>query len=310
MKKKLILLFGVFTITGLVAAVFYVRSHSGPRNTNPLQSVGTDKIGTIRMWIDGSTVTLVHTDLDWRVISPYKDWGDSEIIDPLVGKLTGLAVQSVVSENPDRYGQFELDEKHARRVQVVLKGSDDPVFDGYFGKMATGYDSAYFRFADDKPVRMAFGLPGYLLRQAPDSYREARVLPLDWNKSDQIRLRGKNKNLELVRSSNTWVITGSSSSANDLIVSRLVTILRHFRVKDYPPVPPAPDQTGLTSPELTIDVRADGKNWTASIGRASSGGKGRPWFGQTGGRDVIYTLRDTQVKSLIEQVDALLGSKA
>src|SRR5262245_59191448 len=88
----------------------------------PLSGVAADQIIQFDLTVNGATTTLKSVDGDWRVVAPFSDRASIEAVERLVNAVREIRLGSVLSENPAKHSQYDLDGARATRLQVFVKG--------------------------------------------------------------------------------------------------------------------------------------------------------------------------------------------
>ncbi len=94
----------------------------------------------------------------WSLEAPIHAPADDEACDAAVAGLGQLELGAVVSRDPKSYPDYRVEESTAAtRVRVYLENSAVPALDGYFGSLALGPNTAFFRGFRERDVRLAVG---------------------------------------------------------------------------------------------------------------------------------------------------------
>jgi hypothetical protein len=131
-----------------------------------------------RLVVDGGPqeVELRKQAGHWTLEAPAKGPADDEACSAAASALAGLELGSVVSRDAKSYASYGVDESSSSvRVRVYLEGSTVPALDGYFGRLALGPNTAYFRGYRERDVRLAVGASRSLFERPPSGWRKAQA---------------------------------------------------------------------------------------------------------------------------------------
>lgn len=206
MPKKNIVLGVILGILLVVSLVVMKIGKPGAGNINPLKRVDIKKIEKIELKGPSVNMELSHVNGAWTLTQPVQDWVDPQAADQLVETLSGFAVGSIISENPENYSNFRLGEEEAVHLQVFMMGQQTPQLNGWVGKGGSAYGKSYFRFESPSPVYVTSDLPQHIILKTTESYREKRLIPVDFNQINKLIVKSEIENFELVRSSESWVL--------------------------------------------------------------------------------------------------------
>lgn len=168
-RRRLALLAAACLALGGVAALLVWRAQRLPA-LRPLEGLRPVDIARIELGFDGRELALARAGAGWRLVRPSTGTADAVECDGLAGALLGLTLGLPVSGAPASYEPYELNESSAARVRVFVAGEASPRLDGYLGKEALGFDALYFRFYRERPVYIASGVSGYLVRRDPAEF--------------------------------------------------------------------------------------------------------------------------------------------
>jgi hypothetical protein len=128
---------------------------------------------------NGSTWTISHNGVGYPA--------DNAVIKDLINSLNPLKTESVVSSNPIRYKDFELEDSTSTRVKL-MQGSE-LIADLLIGKLEMSSNqnmSTFVRLVNDKVVYSVGGYLSWIVNRELDSYRSHVVI--EGNKSDWSKL--------------------------------------------------------------------------------------------------------------------------
>ena len=304
MARKLGLLAFLLLLLAVAAVIVRQTARPSARGRNPLADVQPEAISRVIVENRAGRVVLERADGSWNVAEPFSDAASPQQVGRMVSALRDFAVSSVVSENPGRHEQFEVNEGSATRIQVFVTGKEKPALDGYIGKTVTGADTVYFRFAGQQPVRLGRNLPKWMFEREPREFREPRVLPVPSTAAVSVRVEGSGVNVHAVRSTDTWTLAGSTVSLSGETVSSLLSALDGWYARDF--FPQAPADPGFNEPVLMVSIETPEANAVATVGRTVPAGGAR--FANTKGRETVMSIGEESVDEVLAKATALAGA--
>ncbi|MDD5656385.1 MAG: DUF4340 domain-containing protein [Elusimicrobia bacterium] len=261
MPRKIWLGAGLAVLLGAAAALLlWLRAPARPEQ--PLSGAA---ISRIEINQDGQELVLKLSGGAWRLEAPVKDEAQDSEVEALVKALKELAIGSEVSREAAHAADYGLDEAHAARVRVYGSGSAAPLLDASFGKEAVG-DSVYFRRTREPEVRLAEGVPGYLLRRPAADLRRRGLLDLSLAELRSLRFT-RPRTFALEKSSANWTASGRDLSADQ--AAGIVLALAALRFSDF--AGSAPKSAGFDRPALRVEVSGTGRKQTIVLGREEDG---------------------------------------
>jgi antitoxin component of MazEF toxin-antitoxin module len=226
----------------------------------------------------------------WRMVKPLNAPVDGRAMDAYLDKLLGLRIQEFVADDSGDLGAYGIAEgkneisflaEGSSRPQTLRLGSDK---DGGVLAQFTGRDSIYRLGKEVKD----------LLAVSPDSFRDRRLLPLNLDLVDLIRISSPQGNFSLRRSGENWEVVDSEGThpASNAALQSLVDTLATTQVVSYTSaVGEKLAGFGLTAPVLTVDFLSVLSENTpeASAGERSIA---RLSFGRTEGEQIFVRNDD------------------
>ena len=186
-KILLILLAGLLAIVG---GVYLLDKRNGERTfKESLVKTDSDKIDKILLFPKhGKEMELNRNGSNWTVSLNGAGYpADNTAIKNLINLLNPLKTESVVSSNPTRFKDFEIEDSTATRVQL-MQGSA-LIADLLIGKLERSENqnmSTFVRLFNDKIVYSVAGYLSWYANRDLDSYRSHIVI--EGNKADWSRL--------------------------------------------------------------------------------------------------------------------------
>lgn len=126
---------------------------------------------------DAQPVTLAKLDGVWYTNIEKKHKADTNLISNLFATLEKEVTGEVVSDNPEHYTDYQVNDTSATRVKVL--GREGKVLaDLFIGKAGSTFFTTFVRKADEKEVLSANASLTYVFNK-PEGWREKRVFQFD-----------------------------------------------------------------------------------------------------------------------------------
>lgn len=300
------MLAAVLAAMGLASTILYwlsVRDTSA----SPLSKVLEARISKLQIDREGVSTVLEKEGDSWRMTSPTRDSVDSNPVSDILNALLGVRIGAEASSDPGSYPDYAVHEASATRLRLYTADSAAPVFDGFFGRAALGYDSLYLRLAALKPVYLASGVAPYQLDRKPDEFRERDITRVDRATLEAISLRAEGRDIEIRRSTSGFTVSGIEASPDK--VETAVDRILGLRVSDFADAADTRAGAGLDRPGLEISIRGTARSTRLLVGKSKPGPKGvtSPYrFAEVSGRSALLLLSAADLESIVD----LLGARA
>ena len=309
LSKKVFVLLGFFLLVVGISVYLVVKKSSGPKNVNPLSSLERDQFEKI--WIDTPSHSLVlkQDPGGWMLDSPVKDHVDEFLIDRLLVTLESFTIESIISSNKEKYSQFELDEDNAKRLRVFRKGKEDPFFDGFFGKRAMGYGTAYFHFNEDVPVRLVDDFPLHYFQRVVNDFRKKRIFPDKIETLEKIKLQVKKGSFVIRRSSATWTREDNNEAMDEKWMTDLENKMKVVRVGKFGADEDKKNDLGFDDPVLVIEAQGPDDKAVLTVGNevpSEDKDKLKERYAQVGGRDALLIIETQNIDGVLSHIHSQL----
>jgi hypothetical protein len=311
MDRKLGVLSLVFiALLGVGAYLWMFGKPSAPRE-NPLKKVDMSKISRLVITNAGVTTRLEKQNGVWNITAPIPDVADPSIPKDILGSLEDFTLGSVVSENPSRYGEFQLDPAGAARIDAYLEGREKPVLSGFVGKTSNGYENCYFRFAESSgPVYLANGLQQFQFRRDAGSFRWTSLLGLPSDEPTHLHLVSGQKSWDLSRSSNTWT-TSSGKTISPEQIFGLIKNIRDLNASSFGSGTETPAALGFDAPAtpyLVLSVDDNGVSTVLTVGKPTPTTMPHQLpsrYARSSHRSAVFIVQEAVVKQLVDAFSKL-----
>ncbi len=201
--KKIIILSALFAAT--FGALIWIAIDNARITRAPiLEGIKPKQIERLEISYQGKSVELDKNQKIWEVKKPTPDLADQDSISQIVQALPGIILEDIATKNSASYSDYGISTSAAHLVAYAAI-SPKPILDGYFGRQAFGWNSAYFRYSNRPEVYITSGLNASRLTQDPDNFRERAFFPRTYGIPKSITvIPSRGKAYTLFPSSPTW----------------------------------------------------------------------------------------------------------
>ncbi|HEX2570177.1 MAG TPA: DUF4340 domain-containing protein [Polyangia bacterium] len=307
MQRKTLIALVASVLLG-IAAFFTWRApekgtRTGPRprpvaafkatDVKQLELQTSDNRGQVVLKLEGAT---------WKVTAPSAWSADQTTVKGAVDQLERLSFGDILTENPARFADFEVDDKKGAHV-VVKDGAGKVLLDGWLGKAVAGY--TMFRPAGKNEVWQAANIFKYALVRDLMSWRDHTLLDFKVDDVTKLEVEGEGQKVALERVPSPdkdkpwaakWKVLESTvrvdplddSTANDL--AQTLSTLRAASFDDNA----KPEAVGLQPPRVKVTVTTKGTTATVLVGNT----KGDDTWIQMGSGPQIYLIQKYHAERL------------
>lgn len=258
-RTLLILCVMLVLLAGLLLVTRVSENGSGGVHREVLIPLSPDQVTRIEIASPSGELTLTRVDGKWRVTAPADLPADLARVTYALNGLAGMTSRGVISTNPDKAGQFEVDEEHATRVSLFA-GKEKPAAIVYLGKGATSLLDSYARMEGSDTVHEVQGFLRDSLRADPQHWRDRAVVQFDPSSIVRVAFSGAS-DLALERDADgpwRWVGGASPDRAPDPAkVTRVLDSINAMRAATFVDEPPQEDTAPLMRIALTPSGAAE-----------------------------------------------------
>jgi hypothetical protein len=340
--KQLPLLSAILAIVVGIIVVANIISNKQPaeKTLAVFPQLATEECGRIIVTALADTVSLVKKGKDWfvipgkyaegkttspllarettgkaRKISEYP--ADSAFIQMALDKLKALKKEDIISQNPNKQFELEVDSIRGTGVEVFNdKGISLGMF--YLGKNGADWSSNFFRMRGSKDVYLVGGSIKYSFFTDKSRWRDKTITKFDRTFAKSIEIVKRDSaaiQLALTAPSPKdtaakpkWqIVSPVKDSAKSAEVDKILNTLMKFSASDFEEdTAISTDSMGFTKPFLTVTVSLEnGEKKTVVVGN-EKGSEGKRWI-RTPDKDVTFLIYKYNVESLDRSVNALRG---
>lgn len=197
--KQLLILLGILVvlvvIVGLVENPFAKSEYAKKMEAATLLFSNFNKENVVKIEItaSGETTTLVKENNQWLVASMDNYPADAEGVADVLDKVAELKTTGLVSENPEKQAEFEVDSSGAEAK--LLDAGGNVLAHLFLGKTTPGYLSSYVRVADSNNVYVGKGNLKSTFDKGTRTWKNRTIF--SFNKGDVTHLTIKSEEEEI-----------------------------------------------------------------------------------------------------------------
>lgn len=290
---------GALVLLGaLIGAFFYVRSRPEPgtvtMHARPVPVVLADKIDKIQVISPGDKkVVLQRKEGEtFRIAEPIDYPADSYSVKQILDRIAKLDFGAIVTDKPDRFGEFEVDD--AKGAKVTVYGKDGKVLaDFIVGKISNG--ATMIRGAGKNEVFGALGSLKFIFSKDLKNWRDKSIL--DFKKEDVTRIDAGPVAVSTT-DQKAWKVEASPikiDALDDGVPNGIVSSLTSLKAADFADEK-KPAEVGLDPAKQTIVVTLkDGSKKTLLCGNT----QGEDTWVKVPERDQVFTLKKYTMERIV-----------
>jgi hypothetical protein len=197
-------------------------------------------------------IELVQEARGWKMVRPLHVPADGARVAEFLNFLLGLRVTEYISEDSGDLGTYGIVEGQ-KEITFYAEGSDRP----QTLRLGTGQNGElYGQFTARDSVYRLPAEAAELLDITPATLRDRKLLPVNLDIVDRIRITSPERTLVLNRDGEGWVLVsgGATAPASDAAVQALVSALATAEVSDFTPITGAKlSAAGLVTPQVKVE---------------------------------------------------------
>ncbi len=252
----------------LVALALRPGATAPPAQKHFFANTGKQAVSAIEIGDGNATLRLEKQETGWFVKADPDYPADSDKIDRLLGKLTGLASSRLVARTPASHVRLKVaDEVFNRKVELTANGRTTTLFLG----SSPSYKTLHVRLAGEDEVYLVKDLSVWEVQANKESWWATRYLDMDPAELVRLELRNPAGDLVLERkpdAESPWRLAGEPDKELDpravddlLAAAGRITLLSYLGTEEK-------EAYGLADPAVTLALATrEGKTVTVRIGR-------------------------------------------
>ncbi len=297
MNKKNLILAAILFLLVLVSYVYQGpmqdwKAKSG-KQENFLQAVNIDEINSIEIVKNGELLKFNKQDNRWK-IDGTKDFYIKD--DIMVGVISSLkeaqkAEIELVSENPEKKGDFQVDDQ-GNRIRLMKDSSILVEF--VVGKVTTDYKGSFISMPD---FPKTYALEKSLGSLDREDWYDKTIFKTEKEKINKIRFQYPTREFTVEKKENKWMGTlPNKFSVKDEKIDEILDVMSNLNAAEISAQ--IFEGTGLEKHSIIIEVGGEEASYSIMIGDEAGD---ELYFAKKGDSDNIYLITKEQRNKLDKQ---------
>jgi len=292
--KKTVIMSSAFIICLGAALIARLATSGGSGPVFEMPAIAADEISRIEITGGEHPVTLEKREHGW-VVLPGEHPADQRALERLTKSIAELEVGSMRSNNPDKYGLYQVAEEDFK--VTVLTGADS-TFAFFIGKETGDRKGDYIRRVDREEVFATNGRIRMQFEKELKLWRDRAITSFDQKDAERLVLNKEGKSLSFVKGEKQWEFSEIPAglpedfSLDERKVSEVVRTMASLRAAEF--VDEAGDPAGLgLSPhfiKVTVFLKGTeeeaGEEHTLLVG----GEKEDKYYAKAAAGDQVYLI--------------------
>ncbi len=305
--KQLLILLGILVvlvvIVGLVENPFAKSEYAKKMEAATLLFPNFNKENVVKIEITatGETTTLTNENNQWLVASMDNYPADSEGVADVLDKVTELKTTGLVSENPEKQAEFEVDSSGAEAK--LLDANGNVLAHLFLGKTTPGYLSSYVRAADSNRVYVGKGNLKATFDKGTRTWRDRTIFRFNKGDVTHLTIKSEEEQIELqMDAESKWqMIKPEAFPALEAELDALLDSLSELDTDDFAEATDLSEYE-LDPPKSSVLAKLnDGSTKLLLIGK-EEGGK---HYVKREDKDPVFMLFQYKINQLLKKSDDL-----
>jgi Domain of unknown function (DUF4340) len=196
-----------------------------------LTDLSSDQVDRVIVRRQGGEIELSRDATGWQIVKPLRALADEQKVDDFLKQLLGQRIIEFVAEDPGDLSIYGIAERRDE-ITFYAEGSGNPQ------TLRLGTDKSGTLFGQFTTRDSVYRLPPetlHLLQINPEVLRDRRLLPLNLDIVDMIRIRTEGREFSLRRKGDGWIVKDGTTErpASAAAVQTLADALSTAKVSTY-----------------------------------------------------------------------------
>ena len=255
MKKSLIWLIIIIVV---LAAIYFVIKGIEPKlergEGSGFEGFTTEDVTKIEITspTGENDVTLVRDD-EWELSFPMEYSADEKAIERLLKALTDMKFETIVSENPEKQGIFEVNEDTGRCIKIYE--GEEPVLHFFIGKTDQTKMNTYIREADSDKVFAVQGNLSYVFSRPVEQWRNKAIVNVPENGLQQLEATWGDTTVVYTLIDTLWSIV-QDDEYMELHENKLYSIVKAFSPLRAAQFQDEPIELDWKAPDVVLNIHS------------------------------------------------------
>jgi hypothetical protein len=281
-------------LVALIIVYFVVQRRESslvePRHYDEFLQIDSTTVDRIKISKLGSAISLNRVGNTWYVINGDSYPADPAAVSELLGALANLNVRNMISENPEKQIQFQVDTLTGTTLQVYA--GDNLVGSIVVGKMSNDFRHTYVRRSGEDEVYLADGLLTHMAGRTSANWKDKTIIDVPVDQVQTIDVRFGDEHYQLEMPDSLWEVSeapfNESQEADQAAASALVTSLCGLKASDFATPFDSTAYDFTDAAYTAIITLTDGSSHIVEIAGAEEDANRR--FARTPDKDVVFVI--------------------
>ena len=306
--KQLLILLGILVvlvvIVGLVENPFAKSEYAKKvEAATPLfPNFNKESVTKIEITASAETTTLVKENNQWLVASMENYPADAEGVEDVLDKVTELKTTGLVSSNPEKQAQFEVDSSGAEAK--LLDASGNVRAHLFLGKNTPGYLSSYVRAADSNNVYVGKGNLKATFDKGTRTWKDRTIFSFNKGDVTHLTIKSEGEEIELEMGADSeWQMTKPEAfAAKQTELDSLLDSLSALDTDDFAAEAGNLSEYELDAPKSSVMAKLnDGTRRLLLIGKEESG----EYFVKREDKEPVFMLYTYKINQFLKKSEDL-----
>ncbi len=199
MNKTLVLAAVLFALVG----IYWMMNQSEPvgKTDIPLVQADSASVSALKIITATDTTELRKEGDGWKVLGAKVFPANSQNVGRALQRFSQMTKKAMVTDKPDRYGEFEVDGAKGVLVNFTANGKDQSV---YLGKAGPTMQTSYARVEGDQEVWEIGGNHASAFRRPASDWRDKTITALPMDSVRKFTITRDNATITLEKQDTLW----------------------------------------------------------------------------------------------------------
>ncbi|MFH2036659.1 MAG: DUF4340 domain-containing protein [Candidatus Zixiibacteriota bacterium] len=223
--------------------------------TENFLNLDSEQIDKVAIYSQSDTIVVFNNNGYWFVEDTIPRKADNQVIGNMIDKSSEITVESIISQNPDRQAEFEVDSTGG--IFVEFWGGEKLLGSVFVGKMTSGYTHTYIRKPNSKDVYLSTGPLSYIFNRPLTGWLDKNIISIQSGNIESVEFVYPNYTFKLIRQDSLWAISKppykNFEIADDLRVEPTINQIISLTATDFENA----SDSGLVNfnnPSLTLNI--------------------------------------------------------
>lgn len=261
-KSNIIALLGITVLLALIA--FFALQSEKKYESSSEKVFGFDSadVKLINIKSPEGDISLEKENDIWYVVNPVRYEANQNSVERIVSASERLKIGTPISENPEKFSKFDLDDSSSIKVRLN-DGKKDYEF--LIGKLSSDFSHSYVRLKDEDKVYLAEGRLTYDFKKSTDNWRDKVILNLEPDQISELKFIYPDKEFTAVKGDTSWTVKSAAKDiqAPDKKITPILNRLKNFRTFTF--VDTLKEDMDFSKPDFRMEIKTGNDSYGFNI---------------------------------------------